>query len=551
MSNNSYPLPQQLFAKQAKAMPNQVFLRQPINRVYKEFTWKETYDSCLKLASGYRNLGLEPGDKICILSKNVAEWFIADFAAMLAGLVCAPIYPTAGEKTIAYVIDHSEAKAIVIGKLDSCEPTRAALKGRSIITISMPYESIDCDHSMSELIATNEPLLNVTIPDLDDVASLAYTSGSTGDPKGAVLTYRNIAYGSLVLVNALESTPDDRVLSYLPLAHIMERISVEYQSLYAGFTVTFLESLETFAEDLKNCEPTSFVTVPRLWMKLQMGILAKMPQQKLDRLLKIPVISGIVKNKIKKNLGFSHVRFYATGSAPISSITLEWFRKIGIEISEGWGMTETSCVSVVNFPFNKEKIGTIGKPVEGTEIKISEQGEILVKSDGVIKEYYKEPKKTAEAFIDGWLHTGDKGEIDADGFIRITGRVKDIFKSGKGKYVVPVPIESLLFENTIIEQVCVMGSGLPQPVAAVVLAEEISASLSKNEIDKSLDDTLIHVNERLEGHEKLDRIIVTKEPWSIENGLLTPTLKIKRSELEGKYQDTIAIESRDKVVWQE
>jgi len=550
MSNNSYPLPQQIFAKHAKAMPNKVFLRQPINRVYKEFTWKETYDSCLRLASGYRKLGLKPGDKICIVSKNVAEWFIADFAAMLAGLICAPIYPTAGEKTIAYVLEHSEAKAIVIGKLDSNAATKAALKGRSIITIAMPYESIECDHNMEYLISANEPMQDVATPDLDDVASLAYTSGSTGNPKGAVLTFRNIAYGSLVLANTLESTPDDRVLSYLPLAHIMERISVEYQSLYAGFTVTFLESLETFSEDLKSCEPTSFVTVPRLWMKFQSGVLAKMPQKKLDRLLKIPIISGIVKNKIRNNLGFGNVRFYATGSAPISPITLEWFRKIGIEISEAWGMTETSCVAVVNFPFNKAKIGTIGKPVDGTDIKISEEGEILVRSDGVIKEYYKEPEKTAEAFKDGWLHTGDKGELDADGFIRITGRVKDIFKSGKGKYVVPVPIESLLFENNIIEQVCVMGSGLPQPVAAVVLAEELSGGLSNSEIEQSLADTLIHVNARLEGHEKLDRVIVTKEQWSIENGLLTPTLKIKRSELEDKYQETISIESKDKVVWQ-
>lgn len=503
------------------------------------------------MAAAYRNLGLKPGDKICIVSKNVAEWFIADFAAMLAGLICAPIYATAGEKTIAYVIDHSEAKAIIIGKLDSNEPTKAALKGRSLITIAMPYTSIDCDHSMDDLIATNEPLQDITIPDLDDVATLSYTSGSTGDPKGAVLTFRNIAYGSLVIANLLESTPDDRVLSYLPLAHITERISAEYQSLYAGFTVTFLESLETFSEDLNSCKPTSFFTVPRLWMKFQMGILSKVPQKKLDRLLKIPIISGIVKNKIRKNLGFSKVRFYATGTAPISPVTLEWFRKIGIEICEAWGMTETSCVAVVNLPFNKAKIGTIGKPVDGTEIKISEEGEILVKSDGVIKEYYKEPKKTAEAFRDGWLHTGDKGEFDADGYIRITGRLKDIFKSGKGKYVVPVPIESLLFENNIIEQVCVMGSGLPQPVAAVVLAEELSAGLSNSEIEKSLAQTLVNVNERLEGHEKLERIMVTKEQWSIENGLLTPTLKIKRSELEEKYRETISIESEGKVVWQQ
>lgn len=213
-------------------------------------------------------------------------------------------------------------------------------------------------------------------------------------------------------------------------------------------------------------------------------------------------------------------------------------------------MTETSCLAVINHPFNKEKMGTIGRPVEGTEIKISEQGEILLKSDGVIKEYYKEPEKTAEAIKDGWLYTGDKGELDSDGYLRITGRVKDLFKSSKGKYVVPVPIESLMFENTLIEQVCVMGSGLPQPVAAVVLSEEISVGMSNDELEKSLDDTRIHVNERLEGHEKIDRIVVTKEQWSIENGLLTPTLKIKRSELEVKYKDTISHDSKETVIWQ-
>jgi len=551
MTTTPYAMPHEVFAKHASAMPDQVYLRQPIDGAYREFTWQETYDSALRLASAYRELGLAPGDKICILSKNVAEWFIADFAAMLAGLICAPVYPTAGAKTIGYIIDHSEAKAIVIGKLDSPDAAMAALEGRSIVTIGMAsYVSIDCQHDMESLIVSHQPLVDIARPTLDDVATLAYTSGSTGNPKGAVLTFRNVAYGSVVLVDKFEATPNDRALSYLPLAHIMERIGVEYQSLYAGFSVTFLESLDTFARDLANTQPTSFVSVPRLWMKFQSGVLSKMPQKKLDRLLSIPIISGLVKSKIKKQLGFSHCRFFATGSAPISPITLEWFRRLGIEISEGWGMTETSCLAVINHPFNKEKMGTIGRPVEGTEIKISEQGEILLKSDGVIKEYYKEPEKTAEAIKDGWLYTGDKGELDADGYLRITGRVKDLFKSSKGKYVVPVPIESLLFENTLIEQVCVMGSGLPQPIAAVVLSEEISVGMSNDDLEKSLDATRIHVNERLEGHEKIDRIVVTKEQWSIENGLLTPTLKIKRSELEVKYKETISLDSKKSVIWQ-
>jgi len=550
MEKKSYLLPHEMLAQHAKSMPNTVYLRQPISRVYKEFTWKEVYDSALKLASAFQNLGLKRGDKVSILSKNAAEWFIADFAISLAGMICAPIYYTAAEKTIAYILDHSEAKAVVIGKLDDVAPAKAALKDRSIITIAMPYETIECDYQMNELIQGNERLQDIPKPELDDIFTLTYTSGSTGNPKGAVLTYRNIAYGASSVKEQMGVSRADRLMSYLPLAHIAERAVIEHASLYAGATVTFVESLETFADDLRNVQPTFFFSVPRLWMKFQSGVLSNMTQKKLDSLLRIPIISGIVKNKIKTQLGLGKARFVGSGTAPISPATLEWFRRIGVEISEGWGMTETSGVSIMQSPFNKEKMGSIGKPLEGTEVKISEEGEILVKGDGIINTYHKEPEKTAETFKDGWLHTGDKGEFDADGYIRITGRVKDIFKSGKGKYVVPVPIESLLFENTLIEQVCVMGSGLPQPVAAVVLAEETSKNLTTDQIQQSLDDTLITVNSRLEGHEKLDRIIVTKDQWSIENGLLTPTLKIKRSELEDKYKEAISIETKEKVVWQ-
>ena len=212
-------------------------------------------------------------------------------------------------------------------------------------------------------------------------------------------------------------------------------------------------------------------------------------------------------------------------------------------------MTETTGLAISNFPYRADKIGSIGYPIDGTEIKLSEQGEILVKSDGVIKEYYQLPDKTAETIVDGWLHTGDKAEVDSDGYYRITGRVKDIFKTGKGKYVAPVPIESLLFENSYIEQICVMGSGLPQPVAVINLSLETTAGVAQSEIETSLFDTLEKTNARLEAHEKIARFIVAKEPWSIENGLLTPTMKIKRDVLEDKYSDVLET-GNDAVTWE-
>ncbi len=549
MGQTDYSLPYDMLAKWSKTIPDQIYLRQPVNRVYKEYTWAEVHDKVLRLAAAYRDLGLNPGDKIAILSKNCAEWFIADFAATAAGLITAPIYFTAGAKTIRYIIEHSEAKAIVVGKLDDTGPASEAIP-EDIITISMPYETIPCQYQMDELITSHEPLDEVHSPELEDPFSLSYTSGSTGNPKGAVLTFRNIAYGATAPAQQLRMAPNDRLLSYLPLAHITERALIEHLSLYNGTTVTFVESLDTFADDLRSAEPSLFISVPRLWMKFQGGILKKMPPKKLNRLLKIPVLNNVVRNKIKKQLGLHNARLCGSGTAPISPAILEWYRQIGINISEGWGMTETTGLAVTHYPFVQEKMGSIGQPINGTQIKLSDQGEILVSGDGVFKEYFKDPDKTAETIVDGWLHTGDKGEVDGQGYIRITGRVKDIFKSGKGKYVVPVPIESLLLENSYIEQICVMGSGLPQPVAVVVLSEETTEGVSKEEIETSLKETLASVNQRLEAHEKLDRIVIARDAWSIENGLLTPTLKIKRTELEEKYSDLISNEMKNKVVWE-
>lgn len=543
-------LPMQQFAAQAAAHPTKTFWRQPREGVYHKTSWQQAYQQTLQLAAGLLSLDLKAGDKVAIYSENCAEWFLTDYAITAAGLISVPIYFTAGEKTISYVLEHSGAKAIVVGKLAKFEHLDSAIPG-SIITIGMPYKSWPCQHQLLELIATNEPLSEPVQPTLDDIFSITYTSGSTGNPKGVVLTFRNIVYGATAMNSLREPHVNERVISYLPLAHITERALVEYACLYAGATVSFVESLATFPADLRSARVTSFLSVPRLWMKFQAGILAKMPQKKLNVLLNIPIVAGIVKRKIRAQLGLSNAEICGCGSAPMAPSVLAWYARLGIEICEGWGMTEVTGLATTHFPFRADKIGTIGKAVDGLEVKISAAGEILVRGDGVFKEYYKDPVTTKETFTeDGWMRTGDRASMDDDGYLRITGRVKELFKTGKGKYVAPVPIESLMGQNQLIEQICVMGSGLPAPIAVVVVSQETSAGASKEEIAASLEQTLRDVNSQIEKHENLSGICVANEEWTVDNGLLTPTLKIKRDQLEAKYKTLIEQSSDALVRWE-
>lgn len=546
MLNSTYPVPQEMLRKWAEKTPNKVFLRQPVDRVIHEKTWAQVHDEVLRLAAAFRSLGLKKGDVIAILGKNTAEWFISDFAIVAAGMIPAPIYFTAGTDTIRFILNHSGAKAIILGKLDNVKAAQEAIP-EGMITISQPYDTLPCDHHMTDLIAANKPLAEVNKPSMDDIFSLIYTSGTTGNPKAIVTTFRHIGYQATHGPKHLDYTEHDRLISYLPLAHITERALVQYCGLYSGSTVSFTETLETFPEDVRNANPTVFISVPRLWMKFQSGILAKVPQKKLERMLKIPILSGIVKKKLKTQLGLQNARLCASGAAPISPAVIHWFHKIGINICEGFGMSETSGVSTVNYPFRRDKIGTVGAPIEGTYVKISEEGEILLGGDGIVSQYYKDPEKSAETFKDGWMHTGDRGQIDADGYLRITGRVKELFKTGKGKYVAPVPIESAIAEDPYVEQICVTGLGLPQPVAIVVMADHGHLQ-NTSEMVRMLTETLKKTNSRLEAHEKLSHIIVAKDPWSIENGLLTPTMKMKRDLIEKKYADLIAKPSKDPVV---
>lgn len=544
-----YRHPIQTFAERVKQHPNKDFLHQPINRKWHVTTWQQAFEKAQKVATGLLSLGLKKGDKVAILSKNCAEWFIADYAIMMAGMVSVPIYYTANTRTISQVLENSESKAAFVGKLDDFGPAETALAG-SIHKIAFPYSTIECEHQWSEWLDTKEPLAEIHQPTPEETMTLVYTSGSTGIPKGVIISYLNYSSVCETHIKSFGIRNDDRALSYLPLAHITERGVIQGPGMYAGASIYFVESLDTFLDDLKHCQPTIFISVPRLWTKFQSGVFEKLPPKKLRTLLKIPLLGNLVAKKIRKGIGIDSARLYGSGSAPISKSILQWYQTIGVDIAEGWGMTEVTGLACSNFPFNAERVGTIGLPCECVEMKLSPEGEIMIRGDAVFEGYYKNKEATDESFDDDWFKTGDKGEILENGSYQIIGRMKEEFKTSKGKYVAPAPIESMLAANPAIEQICVMGAGRKQPVAVAVLAEHLLGA-DKDEIRLSLKKTLEKVNADLESHQKLDCLIVADEAWSIENDFLTPTMKIRRSMLEKKYNKVIQDTINELVFWED
>jgi long-chain acyl-CoA synthetase len=327
---------------------------------------------------------------------------------------------------------------------------------------------------------------------------------------------------------------EDRFISYLPLAHGFERAAVGFMSMYAGCTVGFNESQATFAADMREVRPTVFQCVPRLWTKFQEGVLATFGgQDSLNALLSDPAAAESTKSRIKQALGLDAGRILMTGSAPTPMPLHTWYDALDMPLCELYGQSEILS-GTCNLPWDR-KPGTLGKPTHNTEIKITDAGEILIKAEAVMSGYLHEPEKTAETLIDGWVHTGDKGEIDEDGFLKITGRVKEIFKTAKGKYVAPLPIESLFVSDPNLDQVCLMGDGLVQTVLLVQLSAEGKAT-DASSVDEQLLQRVQAMNADLDSHARIGAVLITQDEWSSANGLVTHTLKIKRSALEKRYR---------------
>ncbi|HNM33072.1 MAG TPA: AMP-binding protein, partial [Chitinophagales bacterium] len=511
--------------------PDVTFLRQPFQGDWIHYSWKKADDEIRRMAAYLQSLQLPPQSKIAIISKNCAHWIMSDLAILMAGHVSVPLYPTIPADIIRFCLEHCEAKVAFIGKLDDWSKQRSGLPD-TVKGISYPLWTEQEYENWDDIIAKTPPLQGNIIPDRKSIGTIIYTSGTTGLPKGVVHSVHAYSYAATWALSQLNDLSDhERFFSYLPLSHIAERMLVEHGAIYTGGSISFAESLDTFAANLKETQPTVFLAVPRIWTKFQMGILAKMPQSKLNVLLKIPIINNLIRKKIKEGLGLQHAKYLLTGASPMSVALLEWYDKLGFTICEAYAMTENCAYSHLTKRENR-KLGYVGTPLPNCVVRLSEEGEIQVKNECTMLGYYKEPEKTKETISeDGYLCTGDQGEIDANGFLKITGRVKDIFKTDKGKYVAPAPIELELSKNTFIEQVCVVGANLPQTMALIVLSEDAKKE-DKAALEKSLEELLIDVNHSLEKHEKMKKIIIMQEEWTVDNNLLTPTLKVKRNILE-------------------
>ncbi|EJG1666532.1 AMP-binding protein [Vibrio parahaemolyticus] len=547
------PPPNEMILKWAAERPNEVYLKQIINRQFVEFTYAEVADQALKLVSALRGLGIQPGDKVALVSKNCAEWFICDLAMMLGDYVSVPIFPTAGADTIEYCVTHSESKALIGGKLDDPAATQQVIDAMpELISIALPYDSApQCQYQFNALIADAVPSKERPQHYDDKLMSLVYTSGTSGLPKGAMLTYGAFSWSVQQLINHIGIQANDRLFSYLPLAHITERVYIFGSSIMGGVPTAFPESLDTFIEDVKMHRPTLFISVPRLWTLFQQRIQDKLPQKKLNFLLKIPFVNSLIKKKLAEGLGLDQARVLGCGSAPVSPALLDWYHSVGLNITEAWGMTESFAYSTINYPFRADKIGTVGNAGPGIELKIADDSEIMVRGKGLFSGYYKNDIATQESFdSDGWLHTGDIGAIDKDGYLTIQGRKKDTFKTAKGKFVSPVPIEKKLFEYSRVEMMCLIGLGLPGPILLVVPHD--FPHFDKERYARTTRKVIARMNQELASHEQIKGVLMIKEPWSIENGVLTPTLKIKRHVLEQKYHELGHNWPKDELVlWEE
>jgi long-subunit acyl-CoA synthetase (AMP-forming) len=384
---------------------------------------------------------------------------------------------------------------------------------------------------------------------------MCYTSGSTGRPKGVMHTHRSASAPGRASVDELDVGPEDRILSYLPLAHVFERVVVECGSFYAGTHIYFADSLDTFLADLRRARPTLFISVPRLWLKFQLGVFQKFPEKKLERLLKIPLVNRVIRKKVLEGLGLEHVRLAGSGSAPIPPELIDWYDRLGVQILEGYGMTEDFAYSHMSKP-GQRRAGYVGVPSAGVETRISEDGEIQIRSPGNMLGYYKAPDLTAECYTeDGFFRTGDRGEYSKDGLLRITGRVKELFKTSKGKYVAPVPIENLLNADSHIELSCVSGPGRPACHAVVQLAEDMRNRLDdpafRDEVTPKLEALLDSVNAQVEDYESVQFLAVVRDEWDTSNDFLTPTLKIKRDVVESAYASELDrwYASGEKIIW--
>ncbi|MCX8112960.1 MAG: AMP-binding protein [Bacteroidia bacterium] len=562
MSTEPSLLPTHLhyFYKWEQEKPDAPFLRQPYGDKWRVISWGEAGQQARRIAHALQAMGVQKGSLVGILSKNCYHWILADLSILMAGAVSVPFYSNLAPADLRTVLEKSEISHLFVGKLDPgyWEQVRHVVpKYIQLVRFpDYPASSMIRDGTAwDELLQRYEPIKEPYEPVREDLWTILYTSGTTGTPKGVMLKYASPAlflehelrYREIGLFDLTEG----RFFSYLPLNHIAERLAIELGCLCLGGTISFSESLDTFAKNLQAVQPTFFFGVPRIWQRFRLAVLERFGgERRYNRLVRVPILGRLIKKLVRRRLGLDKVQLALTGAAQTPDAIKVWFMELGIYIRDVYAMTE-NCAGCTVMPKSRNKLGTVGKPLKGVRLKIDEEtGEVLMWADWVMSGYYKDPEKTAEVLRDGWLHTGDTGELDEEGFLRITGRVSDSFKTAKGMFIVPAPLEEPFGRLEYAEQVCVVGLGQVQPLVLLTLSE-LGRTAEPAVVERSVLQILEEVNAPLPTYQKLAKAVLLPEIWSVENSLLTPTLKVRRREIDKRYGPFYEswLASPDKIIW--
>ena len=549
-------LPLSRFYRWERERAERIFLTQPVGGgKVRDWSWRQVGTEVRRMAAYLKAQDWEPGSRVAILSRNCAWWIMADLATWMAGHVSVPIYASLNCRNVRYILEHSGAKGCFLGATDEKEMANCGVPP-GVKCIEFPTAPSAGEPRWDEVISANSPLSGNPSRAADDLATIIYTSGTTGTPKGVMHGFAAFSHFAMTAADLLNLTGEDRLLSYLPLAHIIERCACEAFGLFLAFHIYFTEGIETFLVDLKRASPTIFASVPRLLLKFQQGVFAKIPGRRLDRLLRVPILNRAIKKRILRNLGLNAARYAASGGAALPLEILLWYRNLGLQLFEGYGMTETA---ITHLPPAVDRIrpGYVGSAIDGVHQKLSEDGELMIKSPMNMLGYYGDPQGTREAFTaDGFFKTGDVVELDPDGQVKIVGRLKEQFKTSKGKYVAPSPIETELMAHPALEACCVMGADLPSPFAVVVLSPEARNRCpdptAREDLEHSLLERMNEINAQVDPHERLSFLAIVEGPWTIGNEFLTPTLKTRRAVLERRYLPSVENWRRHNkpVVWE-
>jgi long-chain acyl-CoA synthetase len=593
MPNSATHFPE-LFFQQVERLKDRVALRRKDYGIWNRTTWTQYGRSVREVAAGLLALGLEPEDRVAILGDNRPEWLICHLAAMTAGGCTCGVYPTSAPEQVAYVVGHSESRVLFVENEEQVDKVLQVIDGLKVARVVVwdPKGLWGFSHEkilfFDEFISKGRQYLqehpesvqarmNAIRP--EDTAMIIYTSGTTGPPKGAMLSHRNILALTACFIDATPFYDSDELLSYLPLAHIYENLISLFMAVWAGGTVNFVERIETLPLNLREISPTVFCSVPRIWEKfvsmihihmsdstilkkalyqLAIGVglrYVRTPEGSRGR-LKWAVLYWplywLVLYHLKRQLGFERVRYAVCAAAPASPELFQYYNALGLPLREGYGQTESTGVIAVQ-RIDNPRWGFVGEPLPRVEVRIAEDGEILVKGPNVFKGYFKDPELTAQTINDGWLHTGDVGALEG-GHLKIMDRKKDIIITAGGKNITPAYIENKLKFSTYIQDAVVIGDGRKYLVALILIDEDnvtkyaqdhripftTFADLTQNQqIQKLIADEVSRVNKTLSKVETIKKFELLPRRFYEEDGDVTPTKKVKRRFLEKRYTDVI------------